>query len=162
MGTSASIQIIDNGEVISLSQRSDGNPTFVLKNLAKWIVSGKHQRFQGMAQNIEVLQLLHLMQYDEKVRKANESDVLYHGLNLYKDPVPNTETDTHTWCYVVDLHKPEIKVYCNDSFINPRCTSVTISPLAYLRAIEEEALVEEETELRSSMNALNAAGFPIY
>lgn len=161
MGTSASTQIIKKGEVISLSQRSDGYPTFVLKNLGKWITSGDHDRFQGLAQNVESLQIIHLMSYSEEVRNNSQSDIPYQGLDLYKDAVPNTETDTHTWCYVVDLDQRLIKVFCNDSYIDPRDENLTISPLEYLKAICEEALVEEETQLRTSMNALLAAGFAI-
>lgn len=161
MGTSASTQIIKKGEVISLSQRSDGYPTFVLNNLAKWIASGDHERFQGLAQNVESLQLIHLMSYRAEVRNNSQSEKLYQGLNLYKDTVPNTETDTHTWCYTVDLDQRQIKVFCNDSYIDPRAENLTISPLEYLKTIGEEALVEEETQLRTSMNALLAAGFAI-
>lgn len=156
MGTSASIQIINNSEVISTTQRSDGYPTHVLSVLAHWITTGGAGKEHGLEHNFHSLQYVHYRKYSDAVRKDNTVWDL-----MGKDALPNTETDTHSWCYVVDLDKRNILVFCNDSFFDPRPENLTSDPLIYLLGIKPEAQAAEKQEIEQAVAALLKAGFTI-
>lgn len=155
MSTPASIQIIQNEQVVSVSQRSDGYPTHLLKNVAHWISTGGADKAHGLASNVASLRHVHLMSYSEEVRNGCP------GLEMVVDLEPNLETDTNTWCYVVDLDSRNIKVFCNDTFIDPRTENLTICPLQYLKAILDKHVVAEESEIRAIITDLADAGFTI-
>lgn len=153
MSTSAGIHLVRNGNHVSLSQRSDGYPTWVLKQLATCIQSDANQSLEDTA---ERLATQHYMSYAEKTREhvAMQGNTL--RLVRYYDP--SKGVDSHQWNYILDFDKREVQVFCNNNW---SLKDNRVDPMVHLHVIMDEYQEEERRAIQESVDAILAAGFVI-
>lgn len=151
MSTSAGIHIVRNGNHVSLSQRSDGYPTWVLKQLAACI---KYDNYLSLEDTAVHLGNLHYMSYDKETR-----DVCMRGntLQLVRFYDPNKSVDSHQWNYILDFDQREVQVFRNEF---PRDEGM-VDPMAFLESIMDECKEEERNAIQESVDVILAAGFVI-
>lgn len=152
MSTHAAIRIIGQNEAVSLYQRTDGYPTWVLRNIANWIDDGGHQENFDVA--IEKFEEVHEASFGS-VLKSKSSNIAMTHCDVSLDDFGGE------WFYQVDLVEKSLKIYCLDGFLNVNHLLSPVDPLIYVSLLIDEAKQGETEVIQNSLKTIEKNGFSI-
>lgn len=156
MSTPASLHIKRsiNGAMISLEQRCDGYPAFVLKRLMEWIAKGGALPYPSFDHNVKVLNEVHLAAYSADVRNPSLKLVPYYPHEAH--------VRGGNWSYVIDLDLQSIQVYENaddvDVFSFPKKGQ---DPLDQVRHMKPDCQDSGRASIAAAVEALSVLGFTV-
>lgn len=156
MSTSAATHVVRGGAHISVFQRSDGYPTWVLKHIAKVIEIVAAQASVSLDEIAERFDESHYSGYSEELR-ASCSSRDDDGLHLTRFDDPEKSVDGFSWNYILDFDNRDVQVWCNSSAVGDG----QVDPMIYLQALYEECQNEERAMIQQSLDVIRAQGFTV-
>ena len=152
MSTHAAIRVIGQGEAVSFYQRTDGYPTWVLRNLANWIESGGHQESFGVA--VKRFEEAHESSFSPEIQlKSNRIALIHSDVSL--------EDFAGDWFYQVDLVEKSLTIYCLNEFLNINNTFKPVDPLIYISLLMDKFKQDETESIQKSLKTIEENGFSI-
>lgn len=157
MSTSAATHVVRNGTHISAYQRSDGYPTWVLRNIAQVLASGATESTVSLDETVKRLGDIHYTGYSPELRASCEK-IGDRGLHLTRYNDPEKCVEGSCWVYILDFDRRDVQVWCNSTYLGGEGQ---VDPMIYLAALYQECQDDERVEIQKSIDLIREHGFTI-